>query len=319
MNEKVDPLDGPVWLRSELLESGHSDRELAALVRAGVLQRIRRGAYTDRTTYDAADTAARHALMARAVTRQAKTEVVPSHVSAIPFHGGPMWGMPLDVVHVARPDGRAGRSEAGVRQHQGTIVDGDIVVRHDLPVMSATRTALDVTTCCSTEASLVLVNDLLHRGLTTLEDLRARYSPMSRDPNTLKTDIVLRLADPRLESVGESRTFWLMYRGGIPAPDPQFEVLDDVGRVFARLDFAWPELGVWLEFDGREKYLKHLRTGESVVDAVLREKERESRISELTGWRCIRITWADLERPKATGVRILAMLGVASRVPSFTS
>lgn len=319
MNEKVDPLDGPVWLRSELLESGHSDRELAALVRAGVLQRIRRGAYTDRTTYDVADAAARHALMARAVTRQAKTEVVPSHVSAIPFHGGPMWGMPLDVVHVARPDGRAGRSEAGVRQHQGTIVDGDIVVRHDLPVMSATRTALDVTTCCSTEASLVLVNDLLHRGLTTLEDLRERYSPMSRDPNTLKTDIVLRLADPRLESVGESRTFWLMYRGGIPAPDPQFEVLDDVGRVFARLDFAWPELGVWLEFDGREKYLKHLRTGESVVDAVLREKERESRISELTGWRCIRLTWADLERPRATGVRILAMLGVASRVPSFTS
>jgi len=319
MNEKFDPLDGPVWLRSELLESGHSDRELAALVRAGVLQRIRRGAYTDRTTYDAADAAARHALMARAVVRQAKTKVVPSHLSAIPFHGGPMWGMPLAVVHVARPDGRAGRSEAGVRQHQGTILDGDIVVRHDLGVMSATRTALGVTTCCSTEASLVVVNDFLHRGLTTLEDLRARYAPMSRDPNTLKTDIVLRLADPRLESVGECRTFWLMYRGGIPAPDPQFEVLDDVGRLFARLDFAWPELKVWLEFDGREKYLKYLRKGESVVDAVLREKERESRISELTGWRCIRITWADLERPSATGARILAMLGVTSRVPSFTS
>jgi very-short-patch-repair endonuclease len=185
--------------------------------------------------------------------------------------------------------------------------------------MSATRTALEVTTCCSTEVSLVVVNDFLHRGLTTFDDLRARYAPMSRDPHTLKTDIVLRLADPRLESVAESRTFWMMYRGGVPAPEPQFELLDEAGRVFARLDFAWPERKVWLEFDGREKYLKHRRDGESVVDAVLREKERESRITELTGWRCIRITWADLDRPNATVTRILSLLGVASRAPSFTS
>ena len=54
------------------------------------------------------------------------------------------------------------------------------------------------------------------------------------------------------------------------------------------------------------------------MDAVLREKRRESRIAELTGWRCIRITWADLERPSATMARILAMLGVATRVPMFT-
>ena len=80
--------------------------------------------------------------------------------------------------------------------------------------------------------------------------------------------------------------------------------------MIARLDFAWPELGVWLEFDGREKYVKHLREGESVVDAVLREKQRESTIIELTGWRCIRITWADLDRPDATVARILAVLRV---------
>ena len=52
---------------------------------------------------------------------------------------------------------------------------------------------------------------------------------------------------------------------------------------------------------------------------TLREKERESRITELTGWRCIRITWADLDRPNATVTRILSLLGVASRAPSFTS
>ena len=61
---------------------------------------------------------------------------------------------------------------------------------------------------------------------------------------------------------------------------------------------------MFLEFDGKVKYEQHLREGESVSDCVVREKQRESRICELTGWRCIRIVWADLYRPAATADRI---------------
>jgi hypothetical protein len=110
----------------------------------------------------------------------------------------------------------------------------------------------------------------------------------------------------------------MFFRCGVPAPVPQYEVRDESGDLIARLDFAWPALGMWLEFDGREKYEKHRRADESVTDAVLREKQRESLIGELTGWRCIRITWADLERPHVTVARILDLLGVSSRAPSFT-
>ena len=76
---------------------------------------------------------------------------------------------------------------------------------------------------------------------------------MEHDPFTLKTDLVLRLVDDRLESVGEMRTVFMLYRGGVPAPMPQYEIRDENGAVVARLDFAWPELGVWLEFDGRSR------------------------------------------------------------------
>ena len=62
----------------------------------------------------------------------------------------------------------------------------------------------------------------------------------------------------------------------------------------------------------REKYLKHRRPGESVTDAVLREKRREEAIARATGWRCIRITWADLQRPKATAAMIRAVLAGAA-------
>jgi hypothetical protein len=318
MDAPVSPLTAPIWLRSDLLEGGHSDRDVAALVRTGALHRLRRGAFVEGTTYDAASPEQRHGLLVRAVVRQARTSVLPSHHSALPFLDAPMWGVPFDRVHVTRPDHRAGRAAAGVRQHQGSLTQGDVSVIHGLEVTSATRTALDVTTTCTTEVSLAVVNDLLHRGLTTLAALRDRYATMVTNPHTLKTDLVLRLADPRLESVAESRTYLMLFRGGVPAPEPQFPVLDETGYEFARLDFAWPKLGAWLEFDGREKYLRHRRAGESVTDAVLREKCRESRISELTGWRCIRITWADLERPNHTLSRILRVLGVAPRVTSLS-
>jgi hypothetical protein len=169
------------------------------------------------------------------------------------------------------------------------------------------------------EASLGVMNHFLHAGLTTPDRMRERYDLMRQDPFTLRTDVVLRLADSRIESVGESRTVYLCWRHGVPAPIPQWVVEDERGRVVARLDLAWPELKAWLEFDGREKYLKYLKEGETVVDAVLREKERESRISELTGWRCIRITWADLQHPERTAARILAFLRQVAHAPSFTS
>jgi hypothetical protein len=318
MNEIPPPLGAPVLLRSELLTAGHSDRDIARLVRAKVLHRVRHGAYVDGATWASADAAGRHTLRALAVAKQASTRVVLSHVSALPFFGAPTWGLSLDDVHVTRPDARSGRREAGVRQHRGLLLDSDVEVRHGYAVTNGTKTALDVTCCAGAEASLVTVNFLLHNGFSTVHELRARYARMTQHPFTLKTDLILRLADGRMESVGEVRTFFMLYRAGVPAPVPQYELRDALGDLIARLDFAWPELGVWLEFDGRQKYVEHLREGESVVDAVLREKQRESRICELTGWRCIRITWEDLQHPDATVRRIVAMLGVATRVPHFT-
>ena len=318
MNEVLAPGDGSLWLRSELKNAGHSDRDIAALVAGGVLRRLRRGAYADAPAFDAADASGRHRLLARAAVKQAKTRVIVSHTSAVPFHDGPIWRLPMNEVQLSRPDGRAGRAQAGIRQHQRLVQPDDGATRHGLEVMSATRTALEVTTCASTEVSLIVVNDFLHRRLTTVLDLQQRYAAMCHDPYTLKTDLVLRLADPRLESPAETRTWFMCYRHGVPAPTPQYQLRDEIGDLIARLDFAWPELGVWLEVDGRQKYVNYLREGESVVDVVLREKERESMIAEITGWRCIRITWVDLADPEATVARISRLLGVTPRVPSVT-
>ena len=72
-------------------------------------------------------------------------------------------------------------------------------------------------------------------------------------------------------------------------------------------------LGVFLEFDGKSKYKKHRRNGESLEDYLMREKLREEKICLLTGWVCIRITWGDLAQPELLAARIRKVLDARGR------
>ena len=83
----------------------------------------------------------------------------------------------------------------------------------------------------------------------TLVGLRQRYASMTHWPDTLTTDLVLRLADGRSESVGETRIRYLCWAMGLPAPQVNYPIVDENGREVARVDLAWPELGVFLEFE----------------------------------------------------------------------
>ncbi len=158
------------------------------------------------------------------------------------------------------------------------------------------------------EHSLVPVDWLLHTKTLDKPGLRARSAAMNFSPGTLTTDLVIRLADERMESVGESRSNYMFWRGGLPKPQPQLDLFGKWGKFVARVDFAWPEYGVFLEFDGKNKYEKLRKEGESVLDVVLREKKREEMICRLTGWRCIRIVWADLYHPEETIAYIRGVL-----------
>jgi hypothetical protein len=218
-----------------------------------------------------------------------------------------LWEAPLTEVDLTRVDGRTQRRYAQIRSHRGTLLKGDVVQHRGLLVMSPVRAALEYTTVANVEHSLVEIDDLLHRKLVALADLRARYAAMTQWPGTLITDLVLRLADGRSESVGETRARYLVWSQGLPPPEVNYPIYDGHGRVIARVDLAWPELGLFLEFDGKVKYQKLLKDGEDPSDVVVREKRREEMICRLTGWRCVRIVWADLYRPEATAAEIRSM------------
>ncbi|ANH37323.1 hypothetical protein I601_0880 [Nocardioides dokdonensis FR1436] len=304
-----DARQTPIRLRRELCESGMSDANIRHEVHAGRLTRVRHGAYVDTAAWEALTGDGRHEVLTRAVLRQARAPVVVSHTSALPLYAAPTWGMDLSEVHVTRCDAKAGRHDAGTVQHCGLVREGDVETHHGVPVMSPTRVALEVTTVAERTPALVVVNDLLHRGLTTQEQLEERYAAgIEQWAHTLATDLVLRLANPACESVAESRAWAFFFEQHLPRPEAQYPVTGPGGELVARLDFAWPELKVWVEIDGKVKYLQPWRPGQSAEDVVIAEKLREDRVRELTGWRCIRITWDDLAHPERLAARLRAAL-----------
>jgi hypothetical protein len=303
-----DPRLARIELRKDLLAAGLDDREIARRVASGELHRVRYGAYVDGEAWRACDSVGQHGLVVRAVVQHAKTRLVVSHESALGEWDVPIWDQVLDEAHVTRCDQRAGRREAGVRQHEGALRPGDWIQHNGLWVTTPTRTAMDCASLLDVEHGIVIVGDLLHRKLTTIEELLECATFMERWPGSLRHRVVLKVADGRCESVGEHRTLHLIWRQGLPAPIPQYKVFHpDTGELIAVVDFAWPELGVFLEFDGKIKYEKLLKEGESPSDVVIREKRREELVCRLTGWRCIRIVWADLYRPERTAADIRAL------------
>jgi hypothetical protein len=304
-----------IRLRRELIAAGWSDRDIKRAVRSGLIHRLRYGAYVDAALWGLLDSDRdQHRARARAVLRTAHPASVLTHQSALAEHLDSLWRLCLDDVALTRTDGVAGRHEAGIVHHSGTLHLRDITVRCGVPVSSPARTAIEILTTNDSELGFCLLNALLHARRTTLDEVRDVAARTEHWPNTLGVRIALGLANPKLSSIAESRTLHLLYRESIPLPDPQVDVHDALGKLLGCVDFLWPRHGVFIEFDGRIKYQLYRRPGETLADYLMREKRREERICQETGWICIRVGWSDLENSRATAQRIRAIL--AKRAPA---
>lgn len=308
MTDELIDLTGVVVLRRDLIAAGYTDRQIRTRVKTGELHRVRHGSYCDADLWHSLSPADQHRVLARAVLARAHPATVLTHVSSAIEQQAPVWGHDLTKVHTTRTDGRAGRKECDRVQHAGTMPAYHVKQVNGVPVSLATRCAVEMTTISSVESALITVDGLLHAGLTTINGITQFAHRTRWWPNSLRTTVVLRLADKRHESAGESRVVNFCYTQGLPRPEPQVIIRDESGREVARVDFAWVRFGVFLEFDGRIKYEKYRRAGETLEAFLMREKAREELICQLTGWTCVRITWAQLDKPRKLAGRIRRIL-----------
>jgi hypothetical protein len=292
-----------LFLRREALAHGYRDRDLAAARRAGVIVRVRHGAYVPGPVWKAQDAEGRHRLLCQAVLSTHDGTVVLSHTSGALVHGMRLWRQDLSRVHVVRLDNLTGRRHHDVVYHQ-RVVRPDIRIVDGMPVLDPTLCALGAASLTTVQAGLPILDSLLDLELADEDTLLSTFEEQQAWPFTRRLQITVRLARPGAQSLGESLSRHLMFVHHLPEPLLQFRVYDDDGRLVGITDFAWPEHRLLGEFDGRIKYGRLLKPGQEPGEAVFLEKEREDLLRRITDFSMVRIIWKDLFRPQQTALQI---------------
>lgn len=282
-----------IFSRAEALDCGETDQSLAAARRAGLVVRLRRGMYAPAETYAACDRSGKHLLHARAAVASQRGEVALTGPSAAALHDFALYQQDLSVVHLLRLDGGSSRRRAKANHHVVTQeTEPSLITRNGLTAVTPAWAVWQVACHSSLEAGVVTADSALRIDpaiASALADLQPAFAYV---PGSRQGRQVIDLADGRSESPGESVTRVQYFRYGIPMPEPQYKVIDVHGVLVATCDFGWDEYRHVAEFDGKVKYERLLRPGESSSDCVFREKRREDQVrAEGCGRGMSRFVW----------------------------
>ena len=278
---------------------------LAALVRSGVLHRVRRGAYVVAADWTAATPEKRLDLRTRAVLRtRSHAGEAATHQSALAVHGLPLHGVALGVVDISGQVRRV-RREGSLRVHP-TDPGLEVVEVDGCRSVSIAVALAQVALREGRLPAIVAADRALARRRVELEEVIALVRQLAPTPRqAVRAERWLRQCDPLSESVGETRTRLLLTDLG-HAPRSQVRVADASGTIVARVDFLVGKR-VIVEFDGLVKY-----SGQDGREALVAEKRREDALRAL-GFEVVRLTWADLDNPGRVDALVRAMLARAER------
>ena len=150
---------------------------------------------------------------ARAAASRASGTAV-SHVSAVAIHGIAIFRADLRAVHLTRPGPHWNRKFEDRQVHTGVLSDSDITRVRGVAVTTVPRTLVDLARTASLITAVVAIDDALHRGLVTTDEL-AECAHRSRFARGHAAAVrAMRLADGRSESPGETLALIVFSPGG---------------------------------------------------------------------------------------------------------
>ena len=211
-----------------------------------------------------------------------------------------LWGIPdiatvTDPVDVVLP--------AGLRWHPGAGVSVRRTAAHPALLRvgrwwctSRVDTAIDLMRRGNLEDAVVTLDRVVCEGLVSLTDVRDAVAVLPRGRGSAQARRVAELADGVAQSPQETRLRLALVRAGLPAPVAQHRVFDDDGFL-ARVDFAYPDLRIAIEYDG-------LWHGER--RAFLADRRRLNRLNA-AGWLVLHVTLEDLRHPERLAARVRAL------------
>lgn len=280
MDEWWRPLldnDG-LLMRDKVLKADIDPDQLLSALRSCRLRRIQRTVYAPRAVELTPMAIARAAVVSSGVH-----DAVASHATAARVHGiARPHGNHPEHVTVGRTERRRNRRDLVF--HGRALRLGDVEVRHHVPITTVARTLVDLAASLDRLDAVWAIDDALRRRLCSpvqLDAASARYTSAGGAAAAAR----IAEADGKAESILETAGRLTLADFGIPLPMPQFQVFDRDATLIARLDGAYPDRRLGLEFDGREVHEQ--------PDAVLRDRRRQNRLEAL-GWNVLRFTWWDV-------------------------
>jgi very-short-patch-repair endonuclease len=248
-----------------------------AQLRGPACRRLYRDVYVDARVPDG------HRLRARAAARVLLPGAVVSGLSA-----AVLWGVDLaderDDVELVLPPGSHARRIPGVRVRRMPLDPAEVRVLDRVRVVSPLAATVRAAALLAPDEAVVAVDRMVVAGGVDLEGLRARVAV----PGAASTRVrrACARADGLAQSPQETRLRLLMADGDLPTPVAQY-VVRHRGHEVARVDFAWPELRIAVEYDGAW----HAEPGQFAKD-----RRRLNRL-QAAGWTVVFVTAADLHRP----------------------
>ncbi|HEX2074298.1 MAG TPA: DUF559 domain-containing protein [Geodermatophilus sp.] len=265
-------------------------------LKSGIYRRLLHNVYAD------PGLTADHQLHARAAALVMPADAVLGGRSAASWFGAPFAGAADPVLVIVPPDS-TWRGPRGVRLHRTSLRDHEISTTEDgtIRLTSPMRTAWDVATLEAVPDAVAMLDAMVRAGHLDLDACRRLHAATPGRWRRDRVSKVLPLVDGRSESPPESWVRVACARAGLPAPVPQFVVLQD-GRFLGRVDLAWPECRVIVEYEGAHHF----------DDLQIRRDDRRYDRLTAAGWRVIRLSAADLRDMDAVVARISAALAASS-------
>lgn len=277
---------------AELQSALGSRRAAERAIANGDWHRVLRGAYS---TSPALDLASR----CRAVQRLLSHGAYVADRCLLWLHGIDVLppGPPLLEVVVAR--GAVVPRRTGVLAREAALPARDRVVVRGVRCLRLERATADLLRRLPLAEAVVVCDAVQHAGRLTAEGLGAELTSHARLRGVRQATRALELSSPLAESPPESRLRVLLVLAGL-VPVPQFDVHGAEGRWLARVDLAFPEARLAIEYDGREVHER--------PDVFVRDRRRQNDLVA-AGWTVLRYTAEDLRlRPYAVAAEVHAFL-----------
>ena len=292
-------VDGRPFDRS-LAEAAHiSPDVLRRLVRLGAVRQPVRGVYVDARIRDSLELRAA-CLALKLPSGAAISRLTAAWLLGVDGRSPEERHRPLDV-ECTVPLGVEPVRRPGVRAYVAALRD-DVQDVHGVPCTSAVRTVVDLLRWRPPHMALAVADAMAGRGLVHPEAITAAVETFRRQPGVAQARYLAMNIEPLSESFGESWTRLRILDAGFPRPEAQVQVLVD-GILVYRLDLAWRQRGIAIEYHGEE----HHSTHEQRTHDSLRREDLERRFD----WRLLAVGKGEvLGRSLAFEYEVGGMLGL---------